>query len=404
MAKSGARLQLQKANEAPADADDSATVELTIEGDSIAVALARSEVEAIVNSKAANMSTRLRDIPPELFPFLAGPRNRNVQALAEGLGVDIRVPQYHTWTHRPPPTIASPDDVPAFAPHPTQHITVSGDRRAVQQAKTQLERRAAELRMQIALTQLAISRTQHQFVTGVDGASLPDLLRETGCSVILPPADDTTENVTIVGPRARLEEGTDHVMNLATSMRLQNVDVGRAFPNPPEGQAAYTRALARYLRQRRAIRELEQRHGAHIMLPAGPTWDVYALEGKNAIRAKNDILNLVSVHPPARFRHLDVHPFYHAHLGDGPHCERLLKERGVRLLLPDAVEETPEGSKVLLVFEGVPGTADALLEQRPSPADVAEFERALLAAQDEILGLFADQAQIGTRVVPVPNK
>ena len=402
MQKSGADLRLPKADDLPPDADDSHTVQLSIEGDAIAVALAQREVDEIISRKAANMSVRLREIPPELFPFLAGPRSVHVEALTRGRDVDVRVPHYYTWSQQPPPSVASPAEVPAFVPDPTHHITVSGDRGAVQETRAELERRANILRKQIALTQLDISRGQHQFVAGLDGTALHDVLRETGCSVILPPASDDSETITIVGPREKLDLGMDKVMNLATSMRSANVDVGRAFPNPPMGTQAYTQALTRYLRQRRMIEELERRHDSHIVLPPleGSNWEVYSREGKNTIKAKTDILNLVGAHPPARFRHVEVDPFYHRHLHENHHG-RFLADHGVRMLLP----EEPESTQVLLVFEGPAVEPDApVLSQRPSQAETAEFEKALLAAQDQIRSLFVNQQSVDTRPVPVPAK
>ena len=401
---SGANLQMPKADEIPPDADDSFMVPLTIEGDTISAVIAQREVESILNRKAANMSVRLRDIPPELYPFIAGPRNAHAESLSRERDVDVRVPQYYTWSHQPPPVTSSSPDIPTFTPHPSQHITISGNRKAVLDARAEIEKRANLLQKQIGLSQLDISRGQHQFVAGVNGESLHDLLHETGCSVILPPSSDDSETVFVCGPRDKLELGVDQVMNLATSMRSANVDIGRAFPNPPMGSQAYTRALTRYLQQRRAIRELERMHDSHIVLPTpldgSSTWEVYSREGKNTIKAKTDILNLVNAHPPARFRHIDVDPFYQSHLRER-HANRILQDHGVRMILPEELESL----QVVLIYEG-PGDAQDfnVSRQKPSQADVAEFEKALLTAQDEIMGMFADQQAIGTRPVQIPNK
>ena len=401
---SGANLQMPKAEEIPPDADDGFMVPLTIEGDAISAVIAQREVQNILSRKAANMNVRLRDIPPELYPFIAGPRNAHIESLIGDRAVDIRVPPYHTWSHQPPPATSSHADIPNFTPHPSHHIVISGNRQAVQDARAEIERQANLLRKQIGLSQLDISRGQHQFVAGVNGESLHDLLHETGCSVIMPPSSDDSETIFVCGPRDRLELGVDQVMNLATSMRSANVDIGRSFPNPPMGAQAYTRALTRYLQQRRAIQELERLHDSHIVLPApldgSSTWEVYSREGKNTIKAKTDILNLVNAHPPARFRHIDVDPFFQSHLHER-HANRILQDHGVRMILPEEVESP----QVILIYEGPSSAQESnASRQKPSQADVAEFEKALLTAQDEIFRMFADQQAIGTRSVQIPNK
>ena len=386
--------------------DDDATIDVSIEGDAVAAEMARREIERIVNERTSTVNMRLRDIPAEFYPFIAGPHGSGANALEQGRDIKVKVPHYYSWSHQPPPQPPSSNSSPEFLPHPSSHILLSGDRHAVQEARAEIERQVAELRQQLTLSQLAIPRGQHQFILGDGGASLHDLLEETGCAVILPPDSDDTELLTITGPFDRMESGMDKVMNLATSMQMQSVDIARQHSNAPTGAQAHARALTRYLQQREAIAQLEKLYDSRIVLPAtedGPvSWEVYSRDGKNVIRARSDIMNLINAHPPSRLRHIDMDPFFHAHLRE-EQSRQIRENYGVHIVLPKVSDDT---SPVVLVYEGPQerGSGFDLPRQRPSQSEIAEFETALHQAQDHILRLINGQERIATTEIDVPSK
>ena len=388
------------------DDDDDNIIDVVIEGDAVAAEMARREIEAIVNERTSTSNIRLRDIPAEFYPFLTGPHGTGIEALENGRDIKIKVPTYHMWSHQPPPQAPAPGQRPTFVPHPTNHIHLTGDRLAVQEARAEIERQVEDLRRRITLSQLAINRGQHQFIVGDDGLALHELLAETGCAVILPPENDETEMLTITGPHDRIEMGMDKVMNLATSMQMSSVDIARQHLNAPLGPQAHAWALTRYLRQRQAISQLEKMYDSRINLPTsneGPmTWEVYSREGKNTIRARSDIMNVINAHPPTRFRHLELDPFFHEHLRERHH-QLVRDEFGVHLLLP---EENEEETPVFLVYEGPSsnGAALDLPRQRPSPAEVAQYEEILARAEERILSIISGHDAIGVQTVDVPNK
>jgi len=387
--------------------DDSATIDVSIEGDAVAAEMARREIERIVNERTSTVNLRLRDIPAEFYPFLAGPHGSRVNDLKQGRDIEVKVPHYYSWSHQAPPQPSSNSSPPGFLPHPTSHIQLSGDRRAVQDVRAEIERQVAALRQQITLAQVpGINRGQYQFIVGEGGESLHDLLQDTGCAVILPPESDDSEILNITGPYDRIESGIDKVMELAASMQMSSVDIARQHHNAPMGAHAHARALTRYLQQREAIAKLERMHDSHIVVPTsedGPvTWEVYSRDGKNNIRAKSDIMNLVNAHPPTRLRQMNVDPFFYQHLRE-EESRRVRENYGVHVLLPRQTDNNPQ---VVLVYEG-PNTGQGefdLPRQRPSQSDIAEFERALQEAQQHIINLVGGQVSIGTREVDVPSK
>ena len=400
--RTGAKIQVPKAEEGSRTADeedDGTTIDIVIEGDAISAESARREIENLVNERTSTVNMRLKDIPAEFYPFIAGPRNAKIDSLTSGKDIQIKVPHYYSWSQQagPPPSSAR-NAPPKFTSHPSHHIQISGDRVQVQQARAEIERQVEALRKQIALDELAINRGQHQFIVGNRGETLHDLLEETGCAVILPPDGSDSEMLFVTGPRNKLDAGIDKVMNLATSMQMSNIDIAKQNGNA--GQA-YARALTSYLQQRRAIQALEEAHSAHIVLPTiadGPmNWEVYAREGKNTIKARSDIINIVNAHPPSRIQHVSVDPFFHSHIRD-LHQQRVRKEHGVYLILPEESEHT---EKLVIVYGG---SELDVPRQRPSSEEIQEFGRILAKVQEEILGIVSGQRPIDIRGVEVPSK
>ena len=408
--RTGARIQVPRAEESAVpeiDDDDSMTIDVVIEGDAVAAEMARREIEAIVNERTSTVNMRLRDIPEEYFPFIAGPHDSQIRALEDGRQIRIHIPNYYSWSHRPPPQTPPTGKLPQFSPNPDSYIRISGDREAAQTARSEIERQVEALRRQITLSQLAINRGQHQFIIGDKGTSLHDLLEETGCAVILPPPTDDTEMLTITGPQDKIELGVEKVMSLATSMQMASIDIARQHANAPAGAQAHARALTRYLQERQAIEQLERQFDARIVLPSTEespmNWEVYSRDGKNTIRARSDIMNLINAHPPARLRHVEVDPFYHQHLYSQA-AQHVRDEYGVHLLLPEVARPMPQ---LVLVYEGAGALHDGsfqLSRQRPSATEITEFEKALHQAQDHLVSLIQGGQQICSRNLEVPPK
>ncbi|KAL8733684.1 MAG: hypothetical protein Q9181_003481 [Wetmoreana brouardii] len=407
--RTGARIQVPKAEETTTPSledDDSVTIDVEIEGDAVAAEMARREIESIVNERTSTVNMRLRDIPEEYYPFIAGPHNMRARALEDGRQINVHVPQYYTWSGQPPPQAPAAGMLPQFGPNRGSHIRISGDRLAAQEARLEIERQVEELRRQITLSQLAINRGQHQFIIGDKGSSLHGLLEETGCAVILPPDKDDTEILTITGPQDRIDSAVDKVLSLATSMQMASIDVAKQHANAPAGAQAHARALTRYLQQRRAIEDLERQFDSRIVLPTEDSpmnWEVYSRDGKNTIRARSDIMNLINAHPPSRLRHVPIDPFYHQHL-QRQAAQRIQDDFGVHLLLPDENSQAPH---LVLIYEGLespPASEYRLPRQRPSPAEVAQFEQALHQAQAHVQSLIHGRQELTSNTINVPSK
>lgn len=388
------------------DDDDDGTIDVVVEGNALAANLAREEIVKIAGERATTVSNKLRGIPAEFYPFLAGANNERVKAMEAANNIRVQIPEHHTWTTQPPPQVPAAGLPPTFvSSQPDNHITIAGDRLAVLAARAELERQAHELAQKLTLEQLAINKGRHQFIIGDRGIPVHDFLAETGCAIILP-SDPEDDMITIVGPADHLQAGVEKAMDLATSMQSINVDISRQHRNAPGGAAAHARNVTRYLQRRNEIQRLERNYNAHIVTPiyaegAAP-WELYSRDGKDALRAQSEITGIVNGHPPSRMTSFDVDPFFYQHLRKDI-TPKVQEAHGVNVVVP---EDNELNAPVLLVFEGPGGVGSdyQIPRAQPTPADVHAFQRGLEDARKHILDIINGQEQIVSESIDVPQK
>jgi hypothetical protein len=267
--------------------------------------------------------------------------------------------------------------------------------------RDRIERQTELLRRQLTTHQVPIERGRHQFIIGQDGEALHDLVAETGCSVIVPPAHDDSETLYIIGPPDRIENAVNKILDTAASMSVSNIDLTRQHGRAPP---AHAHRVSRYLKERQAIAELERQFTANFALPAStnspPSWQIFSKDGKQGMRARTEAMNLIAGHPPSRFHPMQVHPFYHNHLQT--RASQIRRDHGIHLLFPPI--EDPESHELILIYER-PGSPSEyqLPRQAPSPAEIKEHELAIkqtLALLNDIIG----SRQVVSRDAEAPQK
>lgn len=400
MTKSGAKIQLPKALEGE---DESTIVDVQVEGNPHSVEIARQEIEKIIAEHAAKVNLQMREVPPEFFPFIAGPNNRNLDRF-QGQNLKVHVPQYHTWTHRPPPSVSNEHERPSFVPHPGQSIQIVGDRLAAYHVKAQIEREIEKLQRELKVRQESFQSGQPQFIVGDRGISLHDFLEETGCAVVLPsPDSEDSETVTIVGPGDRLDQGLEKAISLATGMQSAKVDLGRYHANAPQGAEIHARNLTRYLQKRGLLQVIERANNSHIVpssVENQVAWNVLSRDGRNIHQTRGDIIKIVEAHPPSRISQVNVDPFYHPHIRE-QFSRPMQEELHVYVVLPE-----DEAEHLVLVYEGPAGLDEKFQapKQKPSAQELALFQERLEEAQNRIFNLVGKQDPIVTSTVPAPRK
>lgn len=392
MQKTGAKINISRQEAAQvAEDDEDATVDVQIEGDPFAVEMAKQDIEKIVNEHTSTSNTRLKHVPAEYYPFL----NQRLPTLQGGRNLQMQIPQYHTWSQE------APAQTPAsFTPQAGLPISLSGDRQAVAEIRAEIDRQVQQLQRQLLLEEMPVERGRHQFIFGDKGTSLNEFVKDTGCSVILPPDHDDSETLYIVGPAEKIETAKERVLDLASSMTMASADISRQFANAPRGAHVHARDVTRYLSQQQAIKQLEQAHNASIVPDSSGQWNIYAPDNKTAMKARADIMSLVGGHPPSRFQPVQVDPFYHAHIRDQA-ARQIRDSHGVRVIIPDDLDESP----VLLVYEDrAPSPEYQFPRAPPQAAEVKAFQQALQDAQAEILALMSGNAEIISKDVEAPAK
>ncbi|KAK4219953.1 hypothetical protein QBC37DRAFT_302829 [Rhypophila decipiens] len=406
--KSGARIQLPKVEEgqppADDDDDDEGLIDVLVEGNAYSAAAARDLILKIAGERVANVNTKLKGIPAEFYPFIAGPKNTHVHKLEEDKGVQIRVPPFQARCEHPP-NMPAKGERPVFAPAPVENtIQLAGDRAAVKAARAEIERQVEELRRQLAIEQLSIQRGRHQFLVGDMGIPMDQFFEDTGCALILP-NDEEDDTVTIIGPPDAVSDAVDRVMDLAMNMQCSNIDVSRFYRNLGGGAAAHAQNITRYLRQRKEIERLEKLYNVHFNTPFNGNnalpWEVFSRDGKNAIRAQSEVKGLIESHPPSRMAAVPIDPFFHHYIRNEVQ-PRVRQDYRVHLVVPEASEAE---SPVLLVYEG-PSSPDSyeIPRNQPSAAEAQEMQRFLNEATKYLNDLISQQESLASDSIDVPQK
>ncbi|KAI2617827.1 hypothetical protein GGR54DRAFT_607109 [Hypoxylon sp. NC1633] len=405
--KSGARIQLPKVDET-ADSledDEDTIINVLVEGNAVSAALARDHINRLVRERSANVSTKLKAIPAEFYPFIAGPNNKLASALEAKHGVQVRVPPHQPWTPSVPQVPAAGQRPTFTAPANDNYIQLAGDRAAVQDARAAIEHQVQDLQNQLLLDQVDIRQGTHQFIIGDRGIPTEDFFAETNCVLVLPtsPGVDT---VTVIGRADDVNVGLEKAMDLATQIHTSVFDVARHHSHAMGSASTYTRDVSRYLRQRKEIERLEKLYQIHINTPfsegAVSPWELYAREGKNALKAQKEMSSIINSLPPSRLATVPVDPFFHSYLRSDIR-PKVQTDFGVNLFVPDAADgDLP----VLLVYEGAaaPGESYQISQKTPTAPELEEFRRSLSDARKHILELITKQEQISTENLEVPIK
>ena len=284
-AKTGARVQLPKREDESA-ADEMS--EITIEADAFGANAARKEIEAIVAARTSSATVKITSVPSDHYPFIAL-RAQSWESENDDLKIKVPSPSLN-------------EAVPVA-------ITVSGEKNLVADIKTQIEELSDELARTTIASSIQIPKPQHQFI----GPAITDILRRTGCSIVVPPASSTSELITVRGPATNLGSGITLVMEQANSMSLDSLEISRAHG----GNLAHAQNLAAYFSHSSGLSSIEQQHNVKIAVPAGPAAAekvVLHITGKSSDKvkaARQALIALVNTLPPAKFATVEIEPLLH---------------------------------------------------------------------------------------------
>ncbi|KAK9369576.1 hypothetical protein V1509DRAFT_562423 [Lipomyces kononenkoae] len=389
--RSSTKIQVQKKEEvAGDDGDDSSkpdydageeeTTEVTIEGDIDGVAMAKAEIVEIVAERTKKLTVRLSQINPDYFPYFAA----QATALAEGKDIKIRVPSLY----RDPSDAVTPA------------ITLSGERNAVQETKAKIEESLQELQRSYGSATTSIPKRQHRFIVGEKGKTLQEIFDITGCVVKVPPAEDPSDIVTLVGPRAKIGEAISLSMTKANSIILERIDISKAHGK----NRGHARDITRYFQSAKRLHDIEQSNDVQISVPSSKelfdehipevAYDIAGKADESVKKARKEVVDLVNSIPPVCVAHLaGIDPLLHRHIigYKGRNLQKVKEQYRIETLMPD---ETDGSSDLVLIYE---------------PKESYEFgpdESEIKSALDSAISFFEDiktkQADLVTKVLTIP--
>lgn len=189
----------------------------------------------------------MENVDPKYYLLLAGPKNQGIVPIEQEYNVKIQIPHVYKAAE------ASP-------------ITVTGDKEKVQLAIKALEDYYAQLQKKCGTVSYSIPKRRHKYFAGKDGATVKEILEETGCTIELPAPNDPSEVITIRGPDERLTDGLSLVISKARAVHLDVLNLADIHKSAKD-QLLHGRIILKYLVSRGRFNKIETDHNVQIGVP-----------------------------------------------------------------------------------------------------------------------------------------
>ncbi|KAK9479931.1 hypothetical protein V1514DRAFT_277444 [Lipomyces japonicus] len=354
--------------------DDEDTADVVIEGDVEGVQQAKQEVLAIVDERTKTLTTKLSQINIDYFPYIF----TQIASLEEGKELTVKVPKIGSSE----PTV----------------IVLSGDRTAVQEAKAKIEEITARLRETYSIANANIPKRQHRFVAGDKEKGIQEIFDSTGVLVKVPSAEDSTENITFVGPRDKISEALTLAFAKANSVIIDSLDISKAHGK----SRSHARDLARYFTNRKKLVSIEQDNDVQISIPISNdlfdenikevNFDVAGKDVASVKKARKDIVDLINGISPVRVAHITgIDVLFYKHLAGvkNKNVQKVREQFAVETIIPTDADVATD---ILLVYEG---------QDEEFAPDVSEIKAAL----DNVIYFYQDiaskQEKLVTKVISI---
>ncbi|PWW72596.1 hypothetical protein C7212DRAFT_224523 [Tuber magnatum] len=377
--------QLQASNGPAAEYDDEDTIDITIEGDEYGVPIAVHKINEIVAERTITVTTRISDIPGELYPFIQGPHRKFIEEY-ETKVQRVQVPDYFYSAKSQP-----------FSP-PSGPIVITGEKRAVQELRAEIERKVAEFKAAFHFVLVPVKKEKHRFFTSNRGQLIHEVLATAGCTVILPEGAKA-DSLIVYGPSDKIPQGYQEVMKASNAYQQAWIDVCKAYLSISGEPKLPARDITRYLDHTGEFRSLRSEFDLEITTPSGD--DLYDLNkpcvihiiGKstdnvNGARAK--IQELYSRLTPGHILRFEVEPLHHRLIvgKDGRGVRRITdKFLGLSLLLPEGAGD----AEIVLVYDGPSRDSEAI-------------SRSLEELREHILSLVeAQKFDVVEKIITIPR-
>ncbi|CAE7078804.1 unnamed protein product [Rhizoctonia solani] len=182
----------------PADEDEEPSMPISVTGPLSSVVAALAELEAIISTKTASVTQRVRDVPVKIFAFIEGRRSDYEEAASnESFSISVN------------PTPES------------REISVSGDRPGVVKTVEQIKKDIEELENSISSISIPVKKPKHRLLAG-DFAQ--ELMTTAKCALELP-EDPDNETITLWGLSDDLPNGLMAINKQGDSQHTQTITI-----------------------------------------------------------------------------------------------------------------------------------------------------------------------------------
>ncbi|WBW75025.1 KH domain RNA binding protein, vigilin [Schizosaccharomyces osmophilus] len=365
MDRTGTRIQIPKRNSSAADDNDSFTknekstlssptsldemepqydlTSVTIEGDFEGAELAKKEIESIINERTSHTTIRINTIPTDLYNLLRGADGSNIAEYEQGKDLKVQIPFAYSDSNLP-----------------VNPIVLFGEKSCVRECALFLQGKAEELARTTIPTMIPVPRRQHRFINGEKSAGIQDILRSTGCSVILPPINSESDIVSVRGPAMNISDGIKMTMERANSTVIDAVNVSNVFTSLKD-PFSHANLLARFFIRSKFLSQYENALKVQFHLPKReelqePTnksviVEISSKDGENVLNARATLIKIIGQFPPHKFYNVEIDPLLQRYVigSKGKNLQKLRADHSVELLIGDNGEDD---SSVILCFTG----------------------------------------------------
>jgi len=192
--------------------EDEPTIPITVTGPQPFVYEARTLLNQIISSKISKATSRVRDIPENVLPFIIAQKTY-LLSTAQDAGVNLALNA------------------------PSREITVSGNRESVIRLVELIKGLIESLKTSLTSLKLALPKRQHRLLVG---DAVQQIMAASKCAVVVPSSDDSSDEITIWGQGTDLSSGLTEVMQHANSKYIHE------FPIP--GPVSFSRNLVTFFK------------------------------------------------------------------------------------------------------------------------------------------------------------
>lgn len=213
--------------------EEEPTIPITVTGPQPLVVEAQGLINQIISSRISKVTSRVRDIPPHVLPFIIARKNFFLTSAQEA-NVNLAL------------NVAN------------REITASGDREGVIRLVELVKSNIEALKTGLTPLKLALPKRQHRLLVG---DAVQQIMAESKCAVLVPGSDDPSDEITVWGQGVDLSGGLTAMMQHANSKYIHE------FPIP--GPASISRNLVsffKYISYENTLKE--QNPGVIAFLPS----------------------------------------------------------------------------------------------------------------------------------------